>query len=99
MSPRPGDWPADVGAGKSVVILGGGIAGMTTALEMTRLGYSCTILEATSTAGGRNRTIRGGDVVTEVDSTQTCQFDFDDELYFNPGPARIAHHHEFLLGY
>mgnify|MGYP001171849061 CR=1 FL=1 len=99
VSPRPGDWPADVGAGKSVVILGGGIAGMTTALEMTRLGYSCTILEATSTSGGRNRTIRGGDVVTEVNSTQTCQFDFDDELYFNPGPARIAHHHEFLLGY
>ena len=33
-SPRPGDWPANVGAGRSVVILGGGIAGMTTALEI-----------------------------------------------------------------
>ncbi|MDP6993824.1 MAG: FAD-dependent oxidoreductase, partial [Woeseiaceae bacterium] len=57
-SPRPGDWPANVGMGTSVVILGGGIAGMTTALEMTRLGYNCTILEATSIAGGRNKTIR-----------------------------------------
>jgi monoamine oxidase len=98
-SPRPGDWPANVGAGKSVVILGGGIAGMTTALEMTRLGYSCTILEATARAGGRNLTIRANDVANEADSSQVCMFDFDDELYFNPGPARIPHHHEFLLGY
>ncbi|MGI9205174.1 MAG: FAD-dependent oxidoreductase, partial [Woeseiaceae bacterium] len=98
-SPRPGDWPANVGNGRTVTILGGGIAGMTTALEMTRLGYSCTILEATALAGGRNRTIRSGDVITETDSTQTCMFDVDNELYFNSGPARIAHHHEFLLGY
>jgi monoamine oxidase len=98
-SPRPGDWPGNVGVGKTVVILGGGIAGMTTALEMTRLGYGCTILEATARAGGRNRTIRGTDNVVETDSSQTCTFDLDDDLYFNPGPARIPHHHEFLLGY
>jgi monoamine oxidase len=98
-SPRPGDWPANVGVGSSVVILGGGIAGMTAALEMTRLGYSCTILEATDVAGGRNQTIRAGDVVTETTSSQVCNFDVGDELYFNVGPARIPHHHEFLLGY
>ena len=98
-SPRPGDWPGNVGVGNSVVILGGGIAGMTTALEMTRLGYSCTILEATPLAGGRNKTIRAGDAVVETDSTQTCNFDLDPDLYFNGGPARIPHHHEFLLGY
>ena len=98
-SPRPGDWPANVGQGKSVVILGAGIAGMTAALEMTRLGYNCSILEARATAGGRVRTIRSGDIVDETDSTQTCQFDVDDDLYFNAGPSRIAQHHEFLLGY
>ncbi|MDX1404129.1 MAG: FAD-dependent oxidoreductase [Woeseiaceae bacterium] len=98
-SPRPGDWPANVGSGKSVIILGGGIAGMTAAFEMTRLGYSCSILEATARAGGRNRTLRGGDSAQEIDSNQACTFDADDDLYFNPGPARIAHHHEFLLGY
>ncbi|MDH5345880.1 MAG: FAD-dependent oxidoreductase, partial [Gammaproteobacteria bacterium] len=38
-------------------------------------------------------------VVTETGSTQTCMFEFDDELYFNAGPARIPHHHEFLLRY
>jgi len=98
-SPRPGDWPGSVGAGQSVVILGGGIAGMTAALEMTRLGYSCTILEATPMAGGRNKTIRAGDSIVETDSSQTCNFDLNNELYFNAGPARIPHHHEFLLGY
>jgi len=99
MSPRPGDWPANVGVGKSVVILGAGIAGMTTALEMTRLGYACTVLEARPTAGGRNRTIRAGDAAIETDSSQQCIFDVDDDLYFNAGPSRIAHHHEFLLAY
>jgi monoamine oxidase len=98
-SPRPGDWPANVGVGKTVTILGGGISGMTAALEMSRLGYSCTILEAGATAGGRNRTIRSGDVIDETDSSQMCMFDLDPELYFNAGPARIPHHHEFLLGY
>ena len=72
---------------------------MTAALEMTRLGYSCTILEATNVAGGRNQTIRAGDVVTETTSSQVCNFDVGDELYFNVGPARIPHHHEFLLSY
>ncbi len=99
LSPRPGDWPAGIGNGRSVVILGAGIAGMSAALEMTRLGYACTILEARATAGGRVRTLRSGDTLDEIDSTQTCQFDIDDDLYFNAGPSRIAHHHEFLLGY
>lgn len=98
-SPRPGDWPANVGAGRSVVILGAGIAGMTAALEMTRLGYACTVLEATARAGGRTRTLRAGDVHEEQTSSQLCNFDLDPTLYFNPGPARIPHHHEFLLGY
>ena len=98
-SPRPGDWQNNIGSGKSVVILGAGIAGMTTAYEMKKLGYSCTILEATNRAGGRNRTIRGGDTIVETDSNQTCLFDVDDDLYFNPGPARISHHHEFLISY
>ncbi|NOX69779.1 MAG: NAD(P)-binding protein [Gammaproteobacteria bacterium] len=99
LSPRPGDWPSNAGIGKSVVILGAGIAGMTTAFEMKKLGYTCTILEALPNAGGRNRTIRAGDTVTETDSSQMCLFDVDDDLYFNVGPARISHHHEFLLGY
>jgi len=99
MSPRPGDWPANIGTGKSVLILGAGIAGMAAALEMRKLGYSATILEARASAGGRVRTIRAGDIVEETDSSQICQFDVDDDLYFNAGPSRIAQHHEFLLAY
>ena len=98
-SARPGDWPANSGAGKSVVILGAGITGMTSAFELQKLGYSVSILEATNRAGGRIRTIRSGDIVNELTSSQTCNFDVNGELYFNPGPARIAHHHEFLIGY
>ena len=98
-SPRPGDWSANSGIGKSVVILGAGISGMCCAYELQKLGYTVSILEATNRAGGRNRTIRSGDTVTELNTSQTCVFDSNSELYFNPGPARIAHHHEFLLGY
>ncbi len=98
-SPRPEDWPAGVGNGKQVIILGAGISGMVTALEMSKLGYSCTILEATSRAGGRVRTIRSGDQIGELDLTQICTFDQDDKLYFNAGAARIPHHHDILLGY
>jgi len=99
VSPRPGDWSASIDVGKSVAILGAGIAGMTAALELERLGYDCTVLEARSTAGGRVRTVRSGDVIDETDSSQVCLFDADPQLYFNAGPSRIAHHHEFLLHY
>ncbi len=97
--PIPADWPSDVGTGKQAVILGAGIAGMSCAWEMGKLGYDCTILEAMPAAGGRCRTLRSGDVAEELDSTQFCEFDDDPDLYFNPGPARIPHHHEFILGY
>ena len=97
--PRPSDWPQGSGNNRTVTILGSGIAGMTAAFEMNKLGYQCTILEATARAGGRCRTIRAGDTIEETDSVQSCQFDNDPALYFNPGPARIPHHHDLLLGY
>ena len=34
------------GKGKHVIILGGGLCGMTSAYELSKLGYKCTILEA-----------------------------------------------------
>ncbi len=70
---------------------------MTAAYELGKAGYDCQILEARDRAGGRCQTIRGGDVLTEINSSQTCSF--DDGLYFNPGPARIPYHHTALLGY
>ena len=58
---------ADSGKGKTVVILGAGIAGMVSAWELSRAGYTCTILEARGRAGGRNWTIRNGTRVEMTD--------------------------------
>jgi monoamine oxidase len=84
--------------GASVVILGGGLAGMTAALELRKAGYKVQLLEYNSRAGGRNWTLRGGDSFTELGgATQTCGF--DQGLYINPGPWRIPYHHRALLDY
>lgn len=88
-----------VGAGKHVVILGAGIAGMVAALELGKAGYRTTLLEARERAGGRNWTLRAGDTVTETGATQTVGWDAAPHLYFNPGPGRIPFHHEALLSY
>ncbi|HEV2674280.1 MAG TPA: flavin monoamine oxidase family protein [Aliidongia sp.] len=91
--------PLPPGAGTKVIILGAGIAGMVAALELGRAGYDCTILEARHRPGGRNWSLRGGDVVDEIDSRQKIGWDRADHLYLNPGPARLPHHHQGILGY
>jgi monoamine oxidase len=95
----PPSLPRGFGAGRRVIILGAGIAGLTAGLELTRAGFSCTILETRDRAGGRSWTLRSGDLVREVDSRQRCGFDAGPELYANMGPARIPQHHQALLGY
>jgi monoamine oxidase len=84
--------------GASVLILGAGLAGMTAALELRKAGYKVQVLEFNSRPGGRNWTLRGGDIFTELGGfTQTC--DFAEGHYFNPGPWRIPYHHRGLLDY
>ncbi len=84
--------------GASVLVLGGGIAGLSAAIELGRVGYKVTVLENNRRAGGRCWTIRGGDTITELGgTTQTCQF--DKGFYLNPGPWRIPNDHRNLLGY
>lgn len=74
------DSPCGGGAGRRIVILGAGLAGMTAAYELGKLGYECQILEARQRAGGRCWTVRRGTVETEVGgSRQECAF--DDGLY------------------
>ncbi|WP_319423045.1 flavin monoamine oxidase family protein [Pleurocapsa sp. FMAR1] len=90
---------AEAGEGVKVAILGAGIAGMTAAYELGKAGYNCTILEARDRAGGRCWTIRAGTEIAELESKQTCPFDSEEHLYFNPGPARIPYHHREILGY
>lgn len=91
--------PAELGKGRRVTIIGAGIAGLTSALELSKAGFACTVLEARQRPGGRNWTIRGGDRVVQTDGTQTVAWPQAPHLYFNAGPARIPHHHRALLGY
>lgn len=85
--------------GRRVVILGAGISGLTCAYELERAGYDVTVIEAANRIGGRNLTVRRGDVIDEMGNPQTCEFDDHPNLYFNCGPARIPAHHENLLHY
>lgn len=85
------------GAGKSVVIIGGGIAGLTAAHELEKAGYKTTIVEARTRLGGRNWTWRDGEKVEHRDGQQTVRF--ADGQYFNAGPARIPGFHHNLLSY
>ncbi len=87
------------GNGRRVVIIGAGIAGMVLAWELRKAGYAPMILEARERAGGRNWSLRGGDIVREIDSVQPVTWDRAEHLYFNPGPARLPQHHEGVLSY
>jgi monoamine oxidase len=86
------------GKGKSVVILGAGLAGMTAAYELSKLGYKVQVLEARGFAGGRCQTARKGFELTELGGeTQRCAFDAGQ--YINHGPWRIPLHHQSTLHY
>jgi monoamine oxidase len=85
------------GKGVKVAIIGGGLAGMTVAYELGKLGYACSILEARPRAGGRAHTIRRGTVSEEEGPQQVCNYDAGQ--YFNCGAMRIAYHHSTTLAY
>ena len=95
----PPAMPAGIGKGKRVTIIGAGMAGLTSAYELNKAGFVCTVLEARSRPGGRNWTIRGGDMIAHSDGIQKVNWPKAPHLYFNAGPARIPHHHHALLGY
>jgi monoamine oxidase len=81
-----------------VVVIGAGLAGLSAAYELGKAGYDVTVIEARDRVGGRNWTIRRGAKLDMTDgSRQVCEFDSD--LYWNCGPARVPSHHQALLGY
>ena len=86
------------GNGKSVVVLGAGIAGLVAAYELEQRGFLVTVLEARQRVGGRAWTIRDGDKIEMIgEATQTAKF--SDGIYFNAGPARLPSFHQHILGY
>jgi monoamine oxidase len=90
--------PQRLGGGKSVLVLGAGIGGLTAALELIKAEYQVEVLEAAGRIGGRSFTVRRNDVVEQAGlPDQTCRFDAG--LYFNAGPGRIPYHHQALIGY
>jgi monoamine oxidase len=52
--------PGDRGAGRRVVVLGAGLAGLASAYNLRRHGYDVIVLEAQERPGGRVHTVRGG---------------------------------------
>ncbi|MBD8575804.1 FAD-dependent oxidoreductase [Pseudomonas syringae] len=96
--PQPLRLAANTGQGASVLVLGAGIAGLVSALELTRAGFQVQVLEARQRVGGRTWTLRDGDRVDYLDGrSQTARL--DPGLYFNAGPARIPSQHRTLLDY
>src|SRR5206468_2678119 len=65
-------------------IIGAGLAGLSTAYELTKAGHDVTILEARTRAGGRVYTLREP---------------FSDGLYAEAGATWIPQTHDFTLGY
>jgi monoamine oxidase len=88
-APERSDFTLTGRSARRVIVLGAGIAGLTTAYELGKAGYDCTVLEARGRTGGRNFTVRGGTEQTDLDGyTQRAQF--SPGIYMNAGPARIA---------
>jgi monoamine oxidase len=89
---------AGSGKGTKIVVLGGGVAGLTSAYEAKKLGYDVTLLEARGHIGGRNWSARAGDVVEFVDGTKQ-HVSWDAGLYQNMGAGRLPSVHTNILGY
>ena len=86
------------GKGKRVLVLGAGLAGMTAAFELGKLGYEVQVIEARDFAGGRCQTARKGFRLQELGGdVQECRF--DEGHYINHGPWRIPMHHQSTLHY
>ncbi|HLX49757.1 MAG TPA: FAD-dependent oxidoreductase [Streptosporangiaceae bacterium] len=89
MPPRTSDFTLTGRRPARVLVLGAGIAGLTTAYELGKAGYDCHVLEAMDRPGGRNWTVRRGTVLHDMKGyTERCTF--APGQYLNPGPARIA---------
>jgi len=76
--------PTSSAAGKKVIIVGAGLAGMSAGRELTNAGYDVTILEARARPGGRVFTIREP---------------FADGLYAEGGAMQVPDNHDWTMKY
>ncbi len=68
----------------SVVVIGGGLAGLCAAYELNRAGHRVSVLESGDEVGGRARTLRGA---------------FADGLHAEVGPLYVPDAHTLVLHY
>ena len=94
--------------GKSVIVIGAGLAGLCSAMRLARAGATVQILEATARPGGRSLTLRNGDAYREWDWNTETTMTFEQvgtvpadhpDNYLNAGPGRIPQHHGRVLDY
>ena len=78
------DWNYNISRPKRVLIFGAGLAGLSSAYELTKLGHDVIILEGSSRIGGRVLTLRN---------------EFTDGLYADAGATRIADNHHWVKKY
>ncbi len=90
--------PRDHGSGRRVVVLGAGMAGLVSAHELRKAGFSVRVLEARDRPGGRVWTLRTGDRVPH-DHLPPQQVTFSPGQFFNAGAARIPALHEGMHAY
>lgn len=76
--------PAVSGSGRRVLVLGGGVAGLSAAYELGKLGFEVTVLEGQERIGGRVWTVREG---------------FEQGQYAEVGAVRIGDSHLRLSAY
>ncbi len=96
-----------IGAGRHVVILGAGIAGLCTAYLLRHTRFKITIIEPNPYVGGRCLTLRRGDIVAEENTDRLgqpfrplrCDFDKQPDIYLNAGASRIPQSHTAILHY
>ena len=86
------------GRGKSVVVLGAGIGGLTAAYELRKARYTVEVLDAAGRVGGRSYTVRRDDKIEQIGRPDQTSM-FDEDQYFNAGPGRLPHHHQAILDY
>src|SRR5258708_4021203 len=83
---------------KHVVVLGGGLAGLSCAFEMAKAGLRVTVLEREPLVGGMACSFEEGDVSTagRADSDYWC-YDFGPHR-FHTGEVELRRHVEEILG-
>ncbi len=72
------------GAAKKVIVIGAGLAGLSSAYELAQAGHDVTVLEARSRCGGRVWTLRDS---------------FPEGLYAEAGATNVFDNHEWTMKY